>query len=421
MTEPAAPTPTSENPLFAKKGCAAPSGRHGDAPHPLEGGATPHPTGPEVAGESDSGSPAPPASLLICEPSVKAAVKRGSEPPMGAPDAAASLSVVEPDPGMAAPQSPSAPGSVGATPLPARRGWIRHAAAAAVLIVGLFAAYWISLQRDVAQDTESGAASSAAVEDGLRTPDPVKQADPVGSSDLQEGEEAEAPPSAESATASPKAENGSGAASIEPTFDVVRVEPDGTAILAGRAAPNSALIVLDNGEPIGVAQADWAGEWVLIPESPLGGQDHEFSLVVKTEQGTLSLPAPRVQEAPPAQGAEDAPPQPTSEPAGGETEAPIPARKPAAQESKATPDGDTYEVQIASVGTAAEAELELSRLQRLFPELLAERKLRIDEAKLPDQRVFFRIRTGPFEDPGNARALCARFETQRQDCLVIRR
>lgn len=421
MTEPTAPTPTPEAPLFAKKGFAAPSGRKGSPVRPLEGGADRAP--PEDAGEDGSGSPAPPASLLICEPSVKAAVERGTEPPAGAPDAAASLSAVEPDSGEAAPQRPLEPRPAGATPLPARRlRWMRHAAAAALLIVGLFAGYWMSQQRDVAEDAEPvSAAGPLAVEDAPTTPATVQPADSGGTADRGDAEatgpgEAAAP--AEPETTSPEA------ASMEPTFDVVRVERDGTAILAGRAAPNSALIVLDNGEPIGVAQADWAGEWVLIPERPLDGRDHEFSLVVKTEHGTLSLPAQRDRQAPPVRGERELPSRPTGVPPNGEIEAPIPARKPdtpAEQESKATPEGDTYEVQIASVGTAAEAALELSRLQRLFPELLAKRKLRVDEAKLPDQRVFFRIRTGPFDDPGNARALCARFETQRQDCLVIRR
>jgi len=79
---------------------------------------------------------------------------------------------------------------------------------------------------------------------------------------------------------------------VKPTVDVVRLEANGDAVIAGRAAPNSELIVLDKGEPIGTVKADAFGEWVFVPEVALPIGDHEFALVVKTVRESVNLPAP---------------------------------------------------------------------------------------------------------------------------------
>ncbi len=79
---------------------------------------------------------------------------------------------------------------------------------------------------------------------------------------------------------------------IQPSIDVVRVEPDGAAVIAGRAAPGAELIVLDNGAPIGTVSADAFGEWVFITAAPLPRGAHEFGLVIKEVRGGASVPAP---------------------------------------------------------------------------------------------------------------------------------
>ncbi len=54
-----------------------------------------------------------------------------------------------------------------------------------------------------------------------------------------------------------------------PRFDVVRVSPDGDAVLAGRAAPGSTVVVRDGDAPVGSVTADKRGEWVMLPPKPL--------------------------------------------------------------------------------------------------------------------------------------------------------
>ncbi len=70
---------------------------------------------------------------------------------------------------------------------------------------------------------------------------------------------------------------------LTPTFDVVRVNPQGDTVIAGRALPGSTVVILDNGKPIGEVKADARGEWVFIPKKPLAPGDRKLGLEMRTE------------------------------------------------------------------------------------------------------------------------------------------
>jgi LysM repeat protein len=88
----------------------------------------------------------------------------------------------------------------------------------------------------------------------------------------------------------------------KPSFDVVRVNPDGRAVIAGRSAPGSHVTVLDGDQPIGSVDADQRGEWVLLPDKPLDSGTRELT-VKSAEAGqpaktsdqsvVLNVPAPK--------------------------------------------------------------------------------------------------------------------------------
>jgi nucleoid-associated protein YgaU len=61
-------------------------------------------------------------------------------------------------------------------------------------------------------------------------------------------------------------------------FDVVRVNPQGSAVLAGRAAPNAEVTVFDGTTPIGRTQANARGEWVIVPGAALPPGTHTLRL-----------------------------------------------------------------------------------------------------------------------------------------------
>jgi hypothetical protein len=72
---------------------------------------------------------------------------------------------------------------------------------------------------------------------------------------------------------------------IPPSFDVVKVGPDGSAVIAGRAEPGSKVIVRDGDRVVGEVTADPRGEWVLVPEKPIPPGDRLLSLEASNPQG----------------------------------------------------------------------------------------------------------------------------------------
>ncbi len=97
-----------------------------------------------------------------------------------------------------------------------------------------------------------------------------------------------------------------------PTFDVVRVTPAGSAVLAGRAEPFAQVEVRDSaapdtGAPIGQATADARGEWVIVPAAPLKEGARELTLVARSSSGVenkgdtsvvIAVPAPAADRTP---------------------------------------------------------------------------------------------------------------------------
>ena len=82
---------------------------------------------------------------------------------------------------------------------------------------------------------------------------------------------AETAPAAEAAATEP----------VKPTFDVVRVEPDGSAVIAGRASPAADVVVTLSGNELGAAKATENGEWVVVTTTPIAPGSYELKAVAK--------------------------------------------------------------------------------------------------------------------------------------------
>lgn len=114
-------------------------------------------------------------------------------------------------------------------------------------------------------------------------------------------EQAATTPSAPAQTTQAPAAGGEQAtASDAPTFDVLRVEPDGSTVIAGRAAPGTTLEVTDKNSVLAKADVAQGGEFAAILDNPLPPGDHELVLkvtgkdgktVVSQEVATISVPA----------------------------------------------------------------------------------------------------------------------------------
>ena len=72
---------------------------------------------------------------------------------------------------------------------------------------------------------------------------------------------------------------------IAPSFDIVRVEPNGDSVIAGRAAPGATVELLRDGEPHFRAVADESGRFVVVP-SPLPPGSHTIVLQSVALDGT---------------------------------------------------------------------------------------------------------------------------------------
>jgi nucleoid-associated protein YgaU len=101
------------------------------------------------------------------------------------------------------------------------------------------------------------------------------------------GDEAVAPPTAAPAKQAPAtaAIPKSTKPTNVPTFDVVRINPKGDTVMAGRAKPGSKVEIYDGDKLIGEVTADARGEWVFVPDKPLPPGNRELSLVMIDKDG----------------------------------------------------------------------------------------------------------------------------------------
>ena len=82
-------------------------------------------------------------------------------------------------------------------------------------------------------------------------------------------------------------------APVVPDFDVVRVEPNGEAVIAGRAAPNAAVALLVDGKPVAQTRADAGGQFTILPP-PLPTGSSELGLRAMDARGDRQHSAARV-------------------------------------------------------------------------------------------------------------------------------
>ncbi|NQU57428.1 MAG: hypothetical protein HQ513_09340, partial [Rhodospirillales bacterium] len=113
----------------------------------------------------------------------------------------------------------------------------------------------------------------------------------IGLNYMPRQDEETPPPVAETAKPEPAPKSVEQTKLEPPSFDVVRVNPGGDAVIAGRAMPASTVVNLDNDVEFGRVQADDRGEWVFVPEQPLKPGTHTLRLkmLVGSEPPVMSL------------------------------------------------------------------------------------------------------------------------------------
>ncbi|MEP6564311.1 MAG: peptigoglycan-binding protein LysM, partial [Mesorhizobium sp.] len=91
-----------------------------------------------------------------------------------------------------------------------------------------------------------------------------------------------APAAAPAAAATPPAAAPATAGPIAPSFDVVRVESNGSIVVAGNAAPNAKVEILDGSTVLGSTVAGPDGAFVIVLDDPLKPGDYTIALRATT-------------------------------------------------------------------------------------------------------------------------------------------
>lgn len=150
----------------------------------------------------------------------------------------------------------------------------------AIGVIAILAALFLSQYLDGDEPAEAPVA----------TPETSIQPAPSPASESGGAEETAAPEveTATTAIAPAPAKPATAPTGDEPSFDIVRINPRGNAVIAGQAKPNSMVTVYDGDKEIGTVIADSRGEWVLLPEAPFEPGSRELTLSAKDEAGTVT-------------------------------------------------------------------------------------------------------------------------------------
>ncbi len=152
----------------------------------------------------------------------------------------------------------------------------------AILIGGVTAAYLYTREPE---PTSSGEVA-AIVDDGAVEEEAGAAPETGESADAKETETAALDPAETGETAPPR-------------FDILRVEQDGSAVIAGTAPVGSMVFLLANGEEIASGTAGDGGDFAIVLDEPLAKGDYELTLqatgadgksIVSKETGVVSVP-----------------------------------------------------------------------------------------------------------------------------------
>ncbi|GHC68912.1 LysM peptidoglycan-binding domain-containing protein [Limoniibacter endophyticus] len=74
-----------------------------------------------------------------------------------------------------------------------------------------------------------------------------------------------------------------------PAFDVVRVEPNGSLVIAGMAGPNAAVSLLSGSRELAQVKADATGSFAVVLDDPLKPGDYQLVLRATGEDGSVMM------------------------------------------------------------------------------------------------------------------------------------
>ncbi len=149
------------------------------------------------------------------------------------------------------------------------------AAGVAAVAVGL-GLYWNATRRDAPQPAAPApvaAAEAPAAPPAKPAETPAKVEAPAEAVKPQQTAEAAPAAPVQAQAPAPAQDN-----SAVPVFDVLRVEPDGSVVIAGKAAPNADVDVVSGSKVLGKTRAADNGDFAVVLDQPLKPGDHQLVL-----------------------------------------------------------------------------------------------------------------------------------------------
>ncbi|EKF20360.1 LysM peptidoglycan-binding domain-containing protein [Nitratireductor pacificus] len=129
------------------------------------------------------------------------------------------------------------------------------------------------------EDAAAPASGEAAGQKSARLEAPAGA--PEAATEPNDAQQA-APGPAAQPTGEPAAQTGSEAEVIAPSFDLVRVEPNGSVVIAGRAAPGATVEIIHGATVLGTATSGPGGDFAAVLEEPLKPGDYQIVLRATT-------------------------------------------------------------------------------------------------------------------------------------------
>lgn len=74
---------------------------------------------------------------------------------------------------------------------------------------------------------------------------------------------------------------------VMPSFDILRVEPDGSTVIAGKAEPGTTLDIMNGDAVIASTQVGPSGDFAVILDTPLSAGDYQLTLRITGEDGEM--------------------------------------------------------------------------------------------------------------------------------------
>jgi len=153
--------------------------------------------------------------------------------------------------------------------------WVLIGGCVAVLIAAVL---WFS-SAEKGGETASVASTGSGGQATSATPAVAPPAAP----EVETAPKADQQPEAETAAAT--------AAPVAPSFDIVRISPDGGGVVAGRAEPGAEVELLADGEVVAHATASETGEFAIVTAQPLEQGSRTLTLSARDAGGVVTRSA----------------------------------------------------------------------------------------------------------------------------------